>query len=76
MKGLLFSPWLAVLLCAGRSTFTITAIPEPSAYVAALGLLAMMLWASPPPPARQSFLIIPPRRERPRARYHLRSPRA
>ncbi|MEY3480969.1 MAG: hypothetical protein RIQ71_1744, partial [Verrucomicrobiota bacterium] len=28
----------------GNSTFTITAIPEPSTYVAALGLLAMMLW--------------------------------
>ncbi len=26
------------------STFTITAIPEPSTYVAALGLLALMLW--------------------------------
>ncbi len=26
------------------STFTITAIPEPSTYVAAIGLLAMMLW--------------------------------
>jgi autotransporter-associated beta strand protein len=28
----------------GTSTFTITAIPEPSTYVAAIGLLAMMLW--------------------------------
>jgi autotransporter-associated beta strand protein len=28
----------------GTSTFTITAIPEPSTYVAALGLLALMLW--------------------------------
>jgi hypothetical protein len=28
----------------GTSTFTITAIPEPSAYVAAIGLLALMLW--------------------------------
>jgi len=26
------------------STFTITAIPEPSTYVAAIGLLALMLW--------------------------------
>ena len=26
------------------STFTITAIPEPSTYLAALGLLALMLW--------------------------------
>jgi len=25
-------------------TFTITAIPEPSTYVAAIGLLALMLW--------------------------------
>jgi fibronectin-binding autotransporter adhesin len=29
---------------AGTSTFTITAIPETSTYVAAIGLLAMMLW--------------------------------
>ena len=28
----------------GTSTFTITAIPEPSTYLAAFGLLAMMLW--------------------------------
>jgi autotransporter-associated beta strand protein/T5SS/PEP-CTERM-associated repeat protein len=28
----------------GTSTFTITAIPEPSTYVAAIGLLALMLW--------------------------------
>ena len=28
----------------GTSTFTITAIPEPSTYVAALGLLVLMLW--------------------------------
>jgi len=27
------------------STFTITAIPEPSTYLAALGLLALMLWS-------------------------------
>ena len=26
------------------STFTITAIPEPSTYLAAIGLLALMLW--------------------------------
>jgi fibronectin-binding autotransporter adhesin len=31
---------------AGTSTFTITAIPEPSTYVAAIGLLALMLWPS------------------------------
>ncbi|MBJ7260214.1 MAG: PEP-CTERM sorting domain-containing protein, partial [Chthoniobacterales bacterium] len=29
----------------GNSTFTITAIPEPSTYVAAIGLLALMLWS-------------------------------
>jgi hypothetical protein len=29
---------------SGTSTFTITAIPETSTYVAALGLLALMLW--------------------------------
>jgi hypothetical protein len=28
----------------GASTFTITAIPEPSTYVAAIALLALMLW--------------------------------
>jgi hypothetical protein len=28
----------------GTSTFTITAIPEPSTHLAALGLLALMLW--------------------------------
>jgi hypothetical protein len=27
------------------STSTITAIPEPSTYVAAIGLLALMLWS-------------------------------
>ncbi len=50
---------LPALTCAGESSartggiassswngsaFTITAIPEPSTYVAALGLLALMLW--------------------------------
>jgi hypothetical protein len=29
---------------AGNSINTITAIPEPSTYVAALALLALMLW--------------------------------
>jgi autotransporter-associated beta strand protein len=29
---------------SGTSTFTITAIPEPSTYLAAAGLLAVMLW--------------------------------
>jgi autotransporter-associated beta strand protein len=36
---------------AGTSTFTITAIPETSTYVAAIGLLAMMLW-----PARKRII--------------------
>jgi autotransporter-associated beta strand protein len=36
---------------AGTSTFTITAIPETSTYVAAIGLLAMMLW-----PLRRRFM--------------------
>ena len=35
----------------GNSTFTITAIPEPSAYAAAAGLLGMMLW-----PARRRIV--------------------
>lgn len=30
---------------SGTGTFTITAIPEPSTYVAALGLLGLMLWS-------------------------------
>jgi hypothetical protein len=36
---------------AGSSTFTITAIPEPSTYAAAAGLIALMLW-----PARRRLL--------------------
>jgi len=31
---------------SGTSTFTITAIPEPSTYLAAASLLGMMLWPS------------------------------
>jgi autotransporter-associated beta strand protein len=31
---------------SGTSTFTITAIPEPSTYLAAAGLLSLMLWPS------------------------------
>ncbi|MEY3480744.1 MAG: hypothetical protein RIQ71_1519, partial [Verrucomicrobiota bacterium] len=29
---------------SGSSTFTITAIPEPSTYLAAVGLIGLMLW--------------------------------
>jgi fibronectin-binding autotransporter adhesin len=36
---------------SGSSTFTITAIPEPSTYAAAAGLIALMLW-----PARRRLL--------------------
>jgi len=36
---------------SGTSTFTITAIPEPSTYAAAAGLLGLMLW-----PARRRIL--------------------
>ncbi len=35
-----FCPWIN----SSFFTFTITAIPEPSTYVAAIGLLALMLW--------------------------------
>ncbi|MFM7375042.1 MAG: hypothetical protein ACKO39_07820, partial [Chthoniobacterales bacterium] len=31
---------------AGTSTFTITAIPEPSTVLAAVGLVGLMLWPS------------------------------
>ena len=36
---------------SGTSTFTITAIPEPSTYVAAVGLLTLLLW-----PARRRLI--------------------
>jgi autotransporter-associated beta strand protein len=52
---------------AGTSTFTITAIPEPATYIAAVGLLGLMLW-----PARRRLLkdaksilgLRPPARDR------------
>ena len=55
----------------GSSTFTITAIPEPSTYLAAAGLLSLMLW-----PSRKRLLkdakkilgLIPPMRARLAAR--------
>jgi hypothetical protein len=54
-------------LGGGIGTFTITAIPEPSTYAAAAGLLALFLW-----PARRRLLkdaksilgLRPPARER------------
>jgi hypothetical protein len=39
-----FSGGIASAWNDGNSTFTITAIPEPSTYLAAIGLLALMLW--------------------------------
>jgi len=52
-----------------------TVIPEPSAYVAAIGLLALMLW----PSAAGCVVKFPDRPCEPRAtartRYHLCSPR-
>jgi autotransporter-associated beta strand protein len=58
------------------STFTITAIPEPSTYLAAAGLLSLMLW-----PSRKRLLkdakkilgITPPMRDRLAARREQRS---
>jgi autotransporter-associated beta strand protein len=55
----------------GSSTFTITAIPEPSTYLVAAGLLSLMLW-----PSRKRLLkdakkilgITPPMRDRLAAR--------
>jgi len=49
------------------SAFTITAIPEPSTYLAAAGLLALMLWPSRRrllKDARSVLGLRPPRRER------------
>jgi autotransporter-associated beta strand protein len=40
----------------GTDTFTITAIPEPSTYLAAAGLLAMMLWSCRRPGRRPTLL--------------------
>ncbi len=56
---------------SGTSTFTITAIPEPSTYLAAAGLLSLMLW-----PSRKRLLkdtkkilgLTPPMRDRLAAR--------
>jgi fibronectin-binding autotransporter adhesin len=60
----------------GGSSFTITAIPEPSTYAAAIGLLGLMLW-----PSRKRLLkdakkilgLTPPMRERLARRGELRA---
>ena len=49
------------------STFTITAIPEPSTYAAAIGLLGLMLWPSRKRIVRDAKKILgftPPMRDR------------
>jgi autotransporter-associated beta strand protein len=49
------------------STFTITAIPEPSTYLAAAGLLSLMLWPSRKrllKDAKKIFGLTPPMRDR------------
>jgi hypothetical protein len=52
---------------SGTSTFTITAIPEPSTYLAAAGLLSLMLWPSRKRIVRDAKKILgitPPMRDR------------
>ncbi len=52
---------------SGTSTFTITAIPEPSTYLAAAGLLSLMLWPSRKrllKDAKKIFGMTPPMRDR------------
>jgi autotransporter-associated beta strand protein len=56
---------------SGTSTFTITAIPEPSTYLAAAGLLSLMLWPSRKRIVRDAKKILgftPPMRDRLAAR--------
>jgi autotransporter-associated beta strand protein len=56
---------------SGTSTFTITAIPEPSTYLAAAGLLGLMLWPSRKRILRDAKKILgftPPMRDRLAAR--------
>jgi autotransporter-associated beta strand protein len=56
---------------SGTSTFTITAIPEPSTYLAAAGLLSLMLWPSRKRILRDAKKILgftPPMRDRLAAR--------
>ena len=58
------------------STFTITAIPEPSTYLAAAGLLSLMLWPSRKRLIRDTKKILgitPPMRDRLAARREQRS---
>ena len=50
-----------------EGTFTITAIPEPSTYLAAAGLLSLMLWPSRKRIVRDAKKILgltPPMRDR------------
>jgi autotransporter-associated beta strand protein len=56
---------------SGNNTFTITAIPEPSTYLAAAGLLGLMLWPSRKRIVRDAKKILgftPPMRDRLAAR--------
>jgi autotransporter-associated beta strand protein len=60
----------------GGNTFTITAIPEPSTYAAAAGLLGLMLWPSRKRLIRDTKKILgitPPMRDRLAARREQRS---